>query len=245
MIRKLTGLSLITAIAATLLAGADAGAEEKKKLYRWVDKDGKVQFSDSLPPEAVDQARTEINAESGRATAVVDRAMTPEERAAWEREQAELERIRKQEELARQTEEAMISSFQTEDELRAAFAERIELKRQNIEAIEAGIAGQRASLARLLVEASESELAGTAVNPRHAQTIAELHREMGRQQQMLIVREAELAGMDAQLAHLLERFREAKGLPPAPDDAADAPAAAEPAAEPAPDADAGPAGGAG
>lgn len=232
MIRKLTCLALATVVA--LAAAADAGAQskDKKKLYRWVDKDGKVQFSDSLPPEAVDQARTEINAESGRATATVDRAMSAEERAEWERQQAELERIRKQEELARQTEEAMISSFQTEAELRAAFTERIDLKRQNIEAIEAGIASQRASLARLLVEASEAELAGTAVNPRHAKTIAELHREMGRQQQMLIVREAELAGMDAQLAHLLERFREAKGLPtPAGDAAAPAGDGGEAAAE--------------
>ena len=38
------------------------------EVYRWVDKDGKVQFSDALPPEAVDQARTEINATSGMAT---------------------------------------------------------------------------------------------------------------------------------------------------------------------------------
>ncbi|HLS83352.1 MAG TPA: DUF4124 domain-containing protein [Arenimonas sp.] len=230
MIRKLTCLALGAAVAAALLAGADAGAQEKKKLYRWVDKDGKVQFSDSLPPEAVDQARTEINAESGRTTATLEQAMTPEERAAWEREQAELERIRKQEELVRQTEDAMISSFQTEDELRAAFAERIDLKRQNIEAIEAGIASQRSSLARLLTEASEAELAGSAVNPRHAQTITELYKEMGRQQQMLIVREAEMVGMDAQLAHLLERFREAKGLPdPAAEQAAEqaAPASAE------------------
>ena len=222
---------LVLAFAASLLAAGLAAAQDAKpkKLYRWVDKDGKVQFSDTLPPEAVDSARTEINAQSGATTASVDRAMTPEERAAWEVQQAEEAKRLKEEELARQSEEAMLASFQTEEELMKSFGERIELKKQNIEAIEAGLAGQRASLASLLAEASEAELAGRAVDARQAKTIRELHVEMGRQQQMLIVREVELANLGTELERLVKRFRELK----APETAAPAPAADAPQQAPA------------
>lgn len=207
MTRNLIALALLASLAA---GGADA--QERKKLYRWVDKDGKVQFSDSLPPEAVDQARTEINAESGRATAEVDRALTAEERAARERELAEIARREEEEETRRRSEEAMIASFQTEDELRRSFGARVELLKQTVQAIEAGIGGQRTSLASLLVAASEAELAGRAVTPKEAKAITDLHREMGRQQQMLIVREAELRQLDRDLERMVERFRELKQL---------------------------------
>src|SRR5688572_29852781 len=104
MIRTLISLAVLSA----LLAAGSADAQERKKLYRWVDKDGKVQFSDALPPDAVAQARTEINSVSGRATASVDRALTDEERIAKEKEDAEKARLEKDAEHARMTEEAMI-----------------------------------------------------------------------------------------------------------------------------------------
>jgi hypothetical protein len=220
-------------VLSVLLAAGSAGAQqEKKKLYRWVDKDGKVQFSDALPPEAVDQARTEINATSGRATANVDRALTEEERIAMEKETAERVRLEKDAEQVRMTEEAMIASFQTEDDLRRSFQVRIELMQQTLDAIEAGIGSQRASLSSLLAQAAEAELAGTTVGAKQRTSIGELHTEMVKQQQMLVLKQGELEDLDTELARLIERFREMKGLapataptPPAPETAA--PAAAE------------------
>src|SRR5690348_14129068 len=76
---------LSLAILAVVLASAVAHAEEvKKKLYRWVDKDGKVHFDDALPPEAVNQARQEFSSKTGTQTGAVDRALTPEELAQKE-----------------------------------------------------------------------------------------------------------------------------------------------------------------
>ena len=207
---------LLLAVATALLASGLAAAQDEakpKKLYRWVDKDGKVQFSDTLPAEAIDNARTEINADSGTTTATLDRALTDEERKAHEAALAATAEQEAADALARQTEEATLGSFRTEDDLRRAFNDRIEMKRQNIEAIEAGLAGQRSALASLLGEASEAELAGKPVAVRHAKAILELHVEMGRQQQMLIVRESELATLGTERERLAKRFREIKGLP--------------------------------
>ena len=225
MVRKILSLAVMAAV----LASAAAGAQEKaKKLYRWVDKDGKVQFSDTLPPEAVDQARTEINAESGMATSSLERALTPEERAAKQALDAATATATKEAERIKQTEEAMIASFQNEDELKRSFKIRTELLQQTLDAIEAGIGSQRASLASLLADASEAELAGNPVNPKQAGSIRELHTEMAKQQQMLVLKQGELVDLDKELVRLVERFREIKGAgatpapapAPAPADAA-------------------------
>lgn len=214
MMRSILGLAVISTL---LLAGiADAQQVKPKKLYRWVDKEGKVQFSDTLPPEAVDQARTEISSQSGMATATVERALTPEERAAQALNDAALAKASQEAEQVRQTEEAMIASFQTEADLRRSFQARTSLLQQNLDAIEAGIASQRASLASLLSDASDAELTGRPVNVQQATTIRELHTEMAKQQQMLVLKQGELVGLDQELLYLIDRFREIKGLDDAP-----------------------------
>lgn len=221
MARTLLSLAVLCAV----LAASVAGAQDKpKKLYRWVDKEGKVQFSDTLPPEAVDQARTEINSESGMATARVEQALTPEERAERDRLAALLAEAQKKVEKVRQTEEAMIASFQTEDELKRSFQVRITLLQQTLDAIEAGIGGQRASLASLLAEASEAELGGKPVNAKQASTIRELHVEMAKQQQMLVLQQGDLVDLDGELLRLVERFRSIKAPQAAAPEAAVAPA---------------------
>ena len=142
-------LILSLAVIGAIMAVGTAEAQKKsppKKLYRWVDKDGKVQFSDSLPPEA----------------------------------------------------------------------------------IEAAIASQRTSLTGLLLLAAEAELAGRPVKPAQAQTIVQLHREIGKQQQMLIVKQAELIDADRQLEFLVQRFRALKAQ--GSDDAAPADTGAAPPA---------------
>ncbi len=214
------------ALALLLASGAAAQEEEKaKKLYRWVDKDGKVQFSDTLPAEAIEQARTEISASSGRTTGEVERALTPEEQAENERLAAEREIQRRSDEKERQTEEAMLASFQTEQDLRRSYGVRVTLMQENLNAIEAGIGSQRNSLTSLLAQASEAELDGRPVNAMQASTIGELRQEMAKQQNMLVIKQAELLRLDQELEHLVQRFHKLKGGTPS------APEAAPPAGE--------------
>ncbi len=206
-----TKLSCI-ALALLLAAGAAAQDEGKaKKLYRWVDKDGKVQFSDTLPDEALEQARTEINADSGMTTGTVERALTPEELAERDRLAAEEAVLRRAAEKERKSEEAMLASFQTEADLRRSYGVRVTLMQENLNAIEAGIGSQRNSLTSLLAQASEAELAGRPVNAKQASTIRELREEMAKQQNMLIVKQAELMKLDKELEYLVQRFHELKG----------------------------------
>lgn len=203
----------LTCIALALVLAAGAAAEDAptKKLYRWVDKDGKVQFSDTLPQEALDKARTEISANSGRTTSEIERALTPEEQAEKARLAEERAITERAAEKERKAEEAMLASFQTEEELRRSYGVRVTLMQENLNAIEASLGSQRSSLTSLLAEASEAELQGRPVNAMQAATIRELREEMAKQQNMLVLKQAELIRLDQELEHLVQRFHTLKG----------------------------------
>src|SRR3546814_19081906 len=66
-----------------LAVAATAGAQQKggKKLYCW-EENGQRTCGDALPPGAIELARTEISASTGRTTSEVEREHTPEKIAA-------------------------------------------------------------------------------------------------------------------------------------------------------------------
>lgn len=214
---KLSRLILVLVVAALVSGTVDAQKKKEKKLYRWVDKEGKVHYVDALPTDAVDQARKEYNALTGNTTAQVARALTAEERAALA-EQAKLDAdAAAVAEQQRRSEEAMLSSYTTENDLRGAYDERISLLKQTLESTDVGMKALRGSLASLLSEASESELANRPVNKKRAGTIRDLHNELVKQQIFQKNRQTELINLDAEFVRVLARYRElraAQATPP-------------------------------
>jgi hypothetical protein len=207
---KLKRLGLVITLA--LLAAATAGAQEqKKKLYRYVDKNGNVTYVDALPADATGAARKEFSSESGQTTGAVDRALTADELAA---RQANSEAAAKAAAIAAQQkllEESMLVNYQTEADLRRAYDERISLLQQTIESTDISLKNVRGSLASLLAEASEAELYGRKVDTRRAGTIRELRGEMVKQQAFQVTRLSELTTLNSEFDRVLVRFRELRG----------------------------------
>ena len=150
---------LAFALAAWLPAGGLHAQDvaKSKKLYCW--SEGNVQVcGDTLPASAVDNARTEINAASGLRTGQVPRALNRDERVAAAEaarqaaEAAELEATSKRRDLA------MVESYNTEDDLRRAYGERITLVEESLKTSRLGVANLRQSLLSLLRQAAELEL---------------------------------------------------------------------------------------
>ena len=203
---RTVALLLATAVALALATPA-AAQEAKKKLYRWVDAQGKVQISDTLPPELVGTERREISAGTGRTTGTVERELTPEEKAAQNTEER-----RTQEEATRlaeqkRNEDAMLASYLTEDDLKRAYGERISLLKQTLESTDVSLMSLRSSLAMQLADASESELAGRKVDDTRLAKIRELHDELLKQRQFQANRHIELMSLDAEFVRMLERYR--------------------------------------
>ncbi|HEY0505116.1 MAG TPA: hypothetical protein VGD42_16660 [Lysobacter sp.] len=208
MKRTLPLLACTVLIATTGLALAQ-DKTRNKKLYCWNENGAKV-CGDALPAHAVDSARTEFNAKSGRATGQVARALTGEERLAAEAQaQSQREAAAVAEATARR-DRAMAESYATEDDLRRAFGERQAVADETVKASRLGLEGRRQTLIALLRRAGENELSGKAV-PRPAQdNVRTQHDLLLRQQAMLVEQLAQRELIDEELAAALERYHALK-----------------------------------
>jgi hypothetical protein len=223
---------LAVALVAVIASGAAFGqAKGKGKLYRWVDKEGKVHYDQELPPEAVNQARREFSTTSGSQTGEVERALTAEERAQLEAQAASAAEQNKRAEEQKHQEEVMLATYTNENDLRRAYGERLALLKTTLESTDVSIKNVRENLAMMLQQASDTELSGRKVPDDRIKAIQELHAEHLRQEQFLSNRRIELESLNAEFARMLARYRELKN--PAPQPPAD-PAAALPNAAPAP-----------
>ena len=207
--KTILGVALVAALAA---GAVDA---QKAKLYRWVDKDGKVHYDDALPPEAVNQARSEFSTSSGNKTGEIGRALTAEERAQIEAQAASAaEQARLLEEHKRQ-EEVMLATYTSENDLRRAYGDRLSLLKTTLESTDVSIKNVRENLAMMLQQASDTELGGRKVTDDRIVAIKELHSEYLKQQQFQMNRRMELEALNSEFARVLARYRELKNAPPA------------------------------
>ena len=209
--RRITTLSIAT-LTACLLLGAvtDAAAQ---KLYRWTDKDGKVHYTDQLPPEAAKDAREQLNAQ-GLVVDRTERALTAEEqavRAAEDAKRAEQNRI--DEEQAKM-DSVLIGSYPSEDDLQRSYKERFDLIEQSLESARVSIRSQEKSLADLLAHAADLERNGKPVNKTVVDSITRTRAQVAEQRGYLQRREAEGAALRAEFDALVKRYRELKGLDP-------------------------------
>ena len=190
-----------------------AAAQQKapdRKLYCW-NENGVQVCGDTLPADALDRARTEINAASGNRTGEVPRALTDDERtasalaarAAAEAEMAEAERRRR--------DLAMVESYATEDDLRRAYGERITLVEESLKTSRLSLANLRQSLLSLLRQATERELLGQPVGKALADGIQSQHGDLVRQQAILERQLADRASLETDLDGAVERYRRMKG----------------------------------
>jgi|LNFM01.1.fsa_nt_gb hypothetical protein len=177
-----------------------------QKLYRWVDAEGKVHYTDALPPEAVDQARDEINS-SGVTVNRVERALTEEERAAKRIADAEAERQANLKAEQDKMDAALMGSYATEADLARAYRERFDLLDQSLEAARVGIRSQEKSLEDQLAHAASLERGGKPVPATVQSSIAASRKQVEDQREYLRRREAELQNLQAEYDRILQRYR--------------------------------------
>lgn len=200
--------TLICAALTALLAGAAADADAQK-LYRWVDKDGKVHYSDKVPPSEVDQAREELNSQ-GRTVDKVDRALTPEEQAAADRAAEEAEIARKAKEAQDRMDQMLLTSYDEEADLKRAFDERFDLIDQSIESAQIGIRSQEKSLAEILAHAAELERGGKPVGDSVKASIDLSRKQVAQQTEYLRKRQDERVALEKEFGETMARYRELK-----------------------------------
>ncbi|MCC5069717.1 hypothetical protein [Xanthomonas campestris] len=207
-----TRLALLAAVAAAVVA-APGVAQDKpaaKKLYCWNQNGARV-CSDTLPPEAVNQARDEFNVKSGMRSAEVQRAMSSDERAAAAASEQQRQADLAAEQMRKRTDQAMLMSYQSEDDLRRVFNERIAIVDNNIHTARFNVTSLREGLASMLRAAGDRELAGQAVADKLAGDIQQRHRELVAQLRLQGSFEQQRTALDGEITDILQRYRAMKG----------------------------------
>ena len=204
---------LLLAVPFTVPAQSRDGKVEKK-LYCW--NEGKERIcSDSLPADAVNHAREEFNAKSGLRNAQVQRALTDEERAAASTAAQQQQLDLMAEQTRQRTEQAMLSTYGSEDDLRRVFAERQEVLDNNLKTAEYNVTSLRESLVALLSAAGDRELAGAKVADKQAEAIRKRHAQLQAQQRLQAGLVQQQQALKAEIDSTLQRYRELKGVVPA------------------------------
>jgi hypothetical protein len=199
----------VAALLLPLVVAAQNPAAPQKKLYCWNDRGTRV-CSDSLPPEQVNRARQEFSASSGVQTRSVEAALTDEERANAALVAAQEKADAAAAETSRRTDQAMLASYASEDDLKRVFGERTALLDNNVQTARYNIASLREGLVTLLRMAGERELGGKPVDAKLSGEIAERHRVLLQQQRMATRFEAQRASLDEDITETLQRYRQMK-----------------------------------
>jgi hypothetical protein len=173
----------------SLAAGMAAGTSALAQTYKWIDEKGRVQYTDRLPPEAVNRGMVELD-KQGITKKVTDPPPTPEQRKAQEEK---LEQQRLAERAAaeqRRQDNALLSSYISENDIEVAKRRNLALVGSNILSIEVRINALTKRAAALereklfyetkpVPEKLTRELANIAAEiPRQHALIAEKSEEM-------------------------------------------------------------------
>jgi hypothetical protein len=180
--------------------------------YRWVDEEGNVQYSDTLPPEQIQGSHEEIG-KGGITIKEVPPAKTPEEI----RKEQELKRLRaEQQRLLREQREAdrvLLRLFRSEDDIYMARNGKIAAINVMIDFTKNNILRQQEKLARLLTKAADLERAGKPLPQHRIDAIEQVVQTVRTAYAAIIDREKEKEAIRARFDKNLARFRELKKLP--------------------------------
>lgn len=179
------------------------------KLYRWVDEQGNVHYSDRLPPQATQQKRKVLD-ESGRTLESHDPEAERRAAEARAREQARLEAERARQEAQARHDRMLLQTYTTVEDIEhvrddrvAALDSSLNLAREKLERL-------RGNLAQLEKRAGELRQAGRPLPEDLSRRLAEARRQVQENQDYVARKEAERDEMAQRFAADIERFKELK-----------------------------------
>jgi len=199
----------------TLVFAFTVFAAEGQKLYKWVDEDGNIHYSDTLPPHLVEQEHKILN-DRGMTVDNVERAKTDEELAS-EREavrqaeqQAHDEELIKAEQARR--DRILLSIYANEEDLFRARDHKLAAIDSTIDVTHSNIRTQEASLDNFMKEAADIERRGEVVSPQIETAINNLRLQIGENEAFVERKRDEKDDITAEYEGDLERFRELTSL---------------------------------
>ena len=176
-------------------------------LYRWVDENGKVHFSDKVPPSMAQKGHTSLNKNGVEAEVVVssDELKLQEKQ---EQQEIELEEEKSEAKLAeeeqKRLDDQLLATYESRDEIISAYRKKISLLDQSI-----GILSARdESLSQKLVRLSKQRKATKEEMSRLnlSMQIDNTHESLQEYRKAITVNESDRENMVGQYRETLTRF---------------------------------------
>lgn len=218
--KLLPALALL--LGASLLLGAPAasGAPKQKtgkagavkvapKLYRWVDDKGQAHFTDTLPEEALSQARTEYSRQ-GTEVRSVERALTPAELAAKAEQDAAAKAEADRAVQAQKDLNVLRMSYPTEASIRQNFVQRQAVYEGRIIALNATLKEKNRDLLQQLELAALGELQNKPPSAKMVKKIQEMAQQRRLQQQEILETQAAIARLKTDEQALVDQWKQAQ-----------------------------------
>lgn len=186
---------VLPALLLALLASAADAQTDKKKLYRWVDKNGQVHYGDSVPPEYAEQDREILNRQGvpvGREEGLI----TPEEAAT----QAAADKAERDEKKRRLRDRVLLQTYQSVKELEVLRDTRLEL-------VDAQLTIQEQSLANLRAQRAQIERMAARYSPINNNADA-----LPLPEELALDLERSANDIDTQQANLVKRREERESI---------------------------------
>ncbi len=179
----------------SLLLGFTIGFSVEAKLYKWVDENGKVHYSDKMPPDQIKNAHETLS-EHGVVKEKVKRDLTPEEKIA------QASKIkRQQEEAAQQALEAerlekerntILMSYSSPDQITRLKNERISALERNIQTAKENLVIQQKNQKDMMSRAADKERSGEVVSDVFLSQIDQIKDQIKYQKQFIAEKTAEI-----------------------------------------------------
>lgn len=202
--QKIASLILLT-IALAWAAPADAG-----KLYKWVDEDGKVHYTDTPPPESSKQERDVLN-KQGQVTETLERQKTPEEIAAEKAREEELRKQKEAEEAQAAKDRALLSTYTNVEQIEMAREGRVTAIESQINVVSSTIANLEERLSGLEQQAAQIRNNDRPVPDNLQKRIQDTRDELLNNQRYLMRKQEEREDTREKYNADIKRYKELRG----------------------------------
>jgi uncharacterized protein DUF4124 len=191
----------LIAAAALFAANGPAGAA----MYKWVDEKGVVHYTDTLPPEAVDKASTELN-KQGIPIKKTDKALTPEQRRAIEQDAQKQKQVARQQEDVARRDRALLSSYTSEAEIDLARNRSLQTINNVVQSTLAY--SEQLTKRKGEVEAKKEEMKGKPIVAVLDRELESIDAELARQADLIAQKKRETETVVAKYDADKQRWRE-------------------------------------
>jgi hypothetical protein len=211
MTLKNAGSTRLPGLLLAMLLCAVSSASMAGALYKWVDENGAVRYSDRLPPDQIKKGHQQLNSQ-GMVLTTRDAARSPKQIAIEAESKRQLEEQQREEARIKSIQDkkdrVLLLTFSSEEELEFARDNRMQVMNSVIRLIEGSIETTQGKLDGLTDRAQEAYISkGEEIPGGLAQKIEHFERTIETRDAQLKLKQAEKGKVRQKYEVDLERFR--------------------------------------